>query len=174
MLARIFALAMLASLFAAGAGAQGPALTFAVTEGVTYQATPKEIRDKFAPLADYVGKATGTHVRIVLVPAYDDLRAGLAKQEYDLAFVHPAHVAMAAIKAGRYRAIAWTSGYTDYTVSLLSPANAPLKTLRGRRGQHAGDPGPGLDHRGDGARDVSQRKPDRRRCEAPADDGTRA
>ena len=32
---------------------------FAVTEGVTYQATPKEIRDKFAPLADVIGKATG-------------------------------------------------------------------------------------------------------------------
>ena len=31
---------------------------------------------------------------------YDDLRAGLAKQEYDLAFVHPAHVAMAEVKSG--------------------------------------------------------------------------
>jgi len=125
---------MLAGLFAAGAGAQGPVLTLAVTEGVTYQATPKEIRDRFTPLAEYVGKATGKHVKIVLVPAYDDLRAGLAKQEYDLAFVHPAHVAMAAIKAGRYRAIAWTSGFTDYTVSLLTNAGAPLKTLGDLRG----------------------------------------
>ena len=51
----------------------------------------------------------------MLVPAYDDLRVGLAKQEYDVAFVHPAHVAMAEIKAGRYTAIAWTSGYTEWT-----------------------------------------------------------
>jgi len=28
---------------------------FAVTEGVTYQATPKEIREKFEPLAEVIG-----------------------------------------------------------------------------------------------------------------------
>jgi ABC-type phosphate/phosphonate transport system substrate-binding protein len=140
--AKLFALAVLAGLFAAGVGAQGPALTLAVTEGVTYQATPKEIRDRFTPLAEYVGKATGRHVKVVLVPAYDDLRAGLAKQEYDLAFVHPAHVAMAAIKSGGYRAIAWTSGYTDYTVSLLTNAGTPLKTLGDLRGNTVVTPDP--------------------------------
>jgi ABC-type phosphate/phosphonate transport system substrate-binding protein len=140
--ARIFALAALAGACVATAAAQGPNLTFAVTEGVTYQATPKEIRDKFAPLAEYLGKATGKHVRIVLVPAYDDLRVGLAKQEYDLAFVHPAHVAMAAIKSGRYRAIAWTTGFTDYTVSLLTRAGGPLKTLDDIRGNTVVTPDP--------------------------------
>ena len=133
---------MLAGLFAAGAGAQGPTLTLAVTEGVTYQATPKEIRDKFAPLAEYLGKATGKHVRVVLVPAYNDMRAGLAKQEYDLAFIHPAHVAMAAIKAGQYRAIAWTSGYTEYTVSLLTKAGEPFKSLEDMRGHTLVTPDP--------------------------------
>ena len=142
MFARIFALAVLAGACAANAAAQGPNLTLAVTEGVTYQATPKEIRDKFAPLAEYLGKATGKHVRIVLVPAYDDLRVGLAKQEYDLAFVHPAHVAMAAIKSGRYRAIAWTTGFTDYTVSLLTRAGGTLKTLDDVRGNTVVTPDP--------------------------------
>jgi phosphonate transport system substrate-binding protein len=140
--AKHLALALFAGLFSAGAGAQAPSLTLAVTEGVTYQATPKEIRDRFAPLAEYVSKATGKHVKVVLVPAYDDLRAGLAKQEYDLAFVHPAHVAMAAIKSGRYRAIAWTSGFTDYTVSLLTNAGAPLKTLSDLRGNTVVTPDP--------------------------------
>jgi len=142
LLARLLALAALAGAFATGAVAQGSVVTLAVTEGVTYQATPKEIRDKFAPLAEYVGKATGRHVKVVLVPAYDDLRVGLAKQEYDLAFVHPAHVAMAAIKAGRYRAIAWTSGFTDYTVSLLTNAGAPMKTLDDVRGNTVVTPDP--------------------------------
>ena len=63
---------------AAPAWAQGE-LVFAVTEGVTYQATPKEIRDKFAPVADAIARATGRKVRTVLVPAYNDVRAGLAK-----------------------------------------------------------------------------------------------
>jgi ABC-type phosphate/phosphonate transport system substrate-binding protein len=84
--------AALALVLAAGSAAQDRELVFGVTEGVTYQATPKEIRDKFTPLADYIGKSTGRHIKVVLVPAYDDVRAGMAKQEYDLVFIHPARV----------------------------------------------------------------------------------
>ncbi len=119
----------LATVLAQGVWAQGNELVFAVTEGVTYQATPKEIRDKFAPLAEVIGKAAGRKVKTVIVPAYDDLRAGLAKQEYDVAFVHPAHVSLAEIRTGHYKAIAWTTGYTEYTVSILMPASATLKGL---------------------------------------------
>jgi len=113
-----------------------------VTEGVTYQATPKEIRDKFTPLAELIGRAAGRRVRIVLVPSYDDARAGMAKQEYDLAFVHPAHVSMAEIKAGRYKAVAWTTGFTEYTVSMLMNASEPLKTLDDLRGRTVVTPDP--------------------------------
>jgi ABC-type phosphate/phosphonate transport system substrate-binding protein len=114
--------------------AQSTDLVFAVTEGVTYQATPKEIRDKFEPLADVIGKALGRRVRMVLVPAYDDVRAGLAKQEFDVAFIHPAHVAMAEIKTGRYHSVVWTSGYTEYTVSLMSKPQQPYHGLKDVKG----------------------------------------
>ena len=134
MLGRWLACLVLAAL-AATATAQERDFVFAVTEGVTYQATPKEIRDKFAPLADVVAKATGRHVRMVLVPAYDDLRAGCAKQEFDLAFVHPAHVSLAEIKSGRYRPVAWTVGYTDYSVALLIEASQPLKSIEDLKGR---------------------------------------
>ncbi len=138
-----FAVAIiLASILATGTAAQDRELVFGVTEGVTYQATPKEIRDKFTQIADYVGKATGRRVRIAIVPAYNDVRAGLAKQEYDLVFIHPAHVAMAEIKAGRYKSVAWTSGFTDYTVSLLTNANGPLKTLDDLKGHTLVTPDP--------------------------------
>ena len=115
---------------------------FAVTEGVTYQATPKEIRDKFVPLADYLGRAVGRRVKVVLVPAYDDVRAGAAKQQFDLAFIHPAHVSMAEIKAGRYKAIAWTAGFTEYTASFLMNANQPLKALDDLKGRTIVTPDP--------------------------------
>jgi ABC-type phosphate/phosphonate transport system substrate-binding protein len=132
-----------ASLVAmADPGGSTPDLVFSVTEGVTYQATPKEIREKFEPLAEVIGKALHRNVRIVLVPAYNDVRAGLAKQEYDIAFIHPAHVAMAEIKAGRYRSIAWTSGYTDYTVSLLARADEPVKDLSDLKGRKVVTPDP--------------------------------
>jgi ABC-type phosphate/phosphonate transport system substrate-binding protein len=117
-------------------------LVFAVTEGVTYQATPKEIRDKFTPLADLIGKAVHRNVRLVLVPKYNDVRAGMARQEYDLAFIHPAHVAMAEIKAGRYASVGWTSGYTEYAVSLLTTPDKPFKTLDDIRGHVLVTPDP--------------------------------
>lgn len=117
-------------------------LVFSVTEGVTYQATPKEIREKFEPLAEVIGKALRRNVKVELVPAYDDVRAGLARQDYDFAFIHPAHVAMAELKAGRYRSIAWTSGYTEYTVSLLAKADDPFKDLNDLRGRKLVTPDP--------------------------------
>lgn len=133
---------VLALVLSAGTAAQDRELVFGVTEGVTYQATPKEIRDKFSPLAEYLGKAIGRRVRIVLVPAYNDVRAGMAKQEYDLVFIHPAHVAMAEIKDGRYKAVAWTSGFTDYTVSLLIPPGGTLKSLDDLKGHTLVTPDP--------------------------------
>jgi phosphonate transport system substrate-binding protein len=117
-------------------------LLFAVTEGVTYQATPKEIREKFEPLAEVIGKALRREVRIVLVPAYDDARAGLGKQEYDFAFVHPAHVALAEVKAGRYRTLVWTMGFTEYTVSLLVKPDSTMKTLSDIKGRTLVTPDP--------------------------------
>lgn len=126
---------------ASAASAQSE-LVFGVTEGVTYQATPKEIRDKFAPLAEVIAKATGRKVRIVLVPAYNDAREGLGKQEFDIAFIHPAHVSMAEIKAGRYKAIAWTSGFTEYVVSLLVAKDSTLKGVADLKGHTLVTPDP--------------------------------
>ena len=139
---RQFIVGLVAALAAGAAAAQGGDLTFSVTEGVTYQATPKEIRDKFTPLAEVIGKATGRRVKIVLVPAYNDVRAGLAKQEYDVAYIHPAHVSMAEIKAGRYKAVAWMTGFTEYTVSLLVPGSAPLKSMGDLKGRTLVTPDP--------------------------------
>jgi phosphonate transport system substrate-binding protein len=122
--------------------AQNPDLVFAVTEGVTYQATDKEIHDKFSSLAEYLGKALGRRVRLVVIPGYDDLRTAMGKQEVDVAFVHPAHVAIAEIKAGRYKAVAWTARFTDYSVSLLQNGDSPLKSLADLNGHTLVTPDP--------------------------------
>jgi ABC-type phosphate/phosphonate transport system substrate-binding protein len=142
MLQRLHTWVMLAVLTLAPLTATGADLVFSVTEGVTYQATPKEIRDKFEPLAQALGTALKRPVRVVLVPKYDDVRAGLAKQEYDLAFIHPAHVALAEVKAGRYKTIAWTAGFTEYTVSLMVKANDPAKALADIKGKKLVTPDP--------------------------------
>lgn len=132
----------LGAILPAGVAAQGNELVFGITEGVTYQATPKEIRDKFAPIAEVLAKATGRRVRMVVVPGYNDTREGLAKQEFDVAFIHPAHVSMAEIKAGRYKSVAWTTGFTEYTVSLMMPKDAALKGLDDLKGHTLVTPDP--------------------------------
>ena len=142
MKARLVAALVFGTVVASTAHGQGTDLIFAVTEGVTYQATPKEIRDKFTPIADVLAKATGRRVRTVVVPAYNDVRAGLAAYEYDIAYIHPAHVSMAEIKAGRYKSVAWTAGFTEYTVSMLIPADAKLKSLDELKGQTLVTPDP--------------------------------
>jgi ABC-type phosphate/phosphonate transport system substrate-binding protein len=142
MLGRFAASILLSGVMVAAAHAQSNELVFAVTEGVTYQATPKEIRDKFAPVAEVLAKATGRRVRTVLVPAYNDVRAGMAKQEYDVAFIHPAHVSMAEIKAGRYKSVAWTVGFTEYSVRMLVPAAATLQSLDEIKGRTLVTPDP--------------------------------
>lgn len=142
MKASLVAALAVGAIVATAAHGQGNELVFAVTEGVTYQATPKEIRDKFTPIADVIAKATGKRVRTVLVPSYTDVRAGLLAHEYDVAFIHPAHVSMAEIKAGRYKSVAWTTGFTEYTVSMLTPADSKLKSLDELRGQTLVTPDP--------------------------------
>jgi len=142
MIRRLAAALLFTTSLAGTASAQQGDLVFAVTEGVTYQATPKEIRDKFTPIAQVIATATGRRVRTVLVPAYNDLRAGLLAQEFDVAFVHPAHVSMAEIKAGRYKAIAWTAGYTEYTASMLMNAGQPYKSIADLKGHTVVTPDP--------------------------------
>ncbi|HWZ73998.1 MAG TPA: PhnD/SsuA/transferrin family substrate-binding protein [Casimicrobiaceae bacterium] len=117
-------------------------LVFAITEGITYYQTNKEIAARFQPLTELLARALKRPVHTVVVSAYDDLRAGLARQEYDLAFVHPAHVALAAIKAGKYKSVAWTTGYTDYAVSLLMNKDQSFTRLEDLRGRTIVSPDP--------------------------------
>ena len=113
-----------------------------VTEGITYYQTNKEIEARFAPLAELISKAIKRPVRVVVVSAYNDVREGLDKQEYDLSFVHPAHVALAAIKSGKYRSVAWTTGFTDYSVMLLTNKDQPITKLEDLRGRTIVSPDP--------------------------------
>lgn len=110
-------------------------LVFAVTEGVTYQATPKEIRDKFDPIAETLSRALKRPVKLQLVPSYNDLRAGMTTQQFDIAFIHPAHLAFEGIRSGHYKSVAWTTGFTDYSVSVLGLASEPFKALTDLKGK---------------------------------------
>jgi len=95
------------------------ALVIGITEGVTYRAKDFEIEAKFEPMAKILGTAIKQPVKIRVISSYNGLRDALKQGQIDIAFIHPAHIALDAIKSGAYRSAAWTMGFTEYKVLLL-------------------------------------------------------
>ena len=119
---------------------QAQTLVFAVNEGVTYQVAEFETRDKYKDIADDLGKLLKRPVSIVVVNDYKKLSEDLAGQKYDLAYVHPAHHAIRAMKQSGYKLVALTKGFTEYRASFLVPASSTAKTLADLKGQTVGAP----------------------------------
>jgi len=84
------------------------ALVFVVNEGVTYRVTNDEIRARYAAIATDLSKILKQPVTVEPVADYPTLRKGLASREYDLAFVHQAHLSALAISDSGYRLLAVT------------------------------------------------------------------
>lgn len=116
------------------------ALVFAVNEGVTYRISNDEIRAKYAAMAVDLGKILKQPVTVEPVADYPTLRKGLAAKEYDLAFVHPAHLSALAIRDSGYRLLAVTKGYQNYTANFLVRADSPMKTLADLKDVTVGSP----------------------------------
>lgn len=128
--------------FALTAGTSAHALVFGVTEGVTYRATDSQIEARFEPMADLLSKAIKQPVTIRVFSSYDNTREALRQQQIDLAFIHPAHIAFEAIKTGHYKAMAWTTGYTEYKVSFLCKEAQPISNWTGVTGKNLVTPDP--------------------------------
>lgn len=137
---RLFAACALA--FALTAGMPAQALVLGITEGVTYRATENQIEAKFEPIADALSKAIKQPVTLKVLSSYDNMREALKQQQIDLAFIHPAHVAFEATKTGRYKAIAWTAGYTEYKVSFLCKDSQPIANWTGTTSRNIVTPDP--------------------------------
>jgi len=117
-------------------------LVLAVNEGVTYYVTPTEIREKYKDLADLIGRHLKTTVRIVPVDQYPLLRKGLDEQQYDLAFVHPAHHSLLSLRDGKYQLVVLTKGYTEYKARFLVSKDAQMKQPADMKGKRFGMPDP--------------------------------
>lgn len=128
--------------FALTASMPAHALVLGITEGVTYRATDSQIEARFEPIADALSKAMKRTVILRVVNSYDDMRGALKRQQVDLAFIHPAHVAFEATKTGHYKAMAWTAGFTHYKVSLLCKDLLPISNWTDIIGKHLVTPDP--------------------------------
>jgi phosphonate transport system substrate-binding protein len=128
-----------ALLLAAPAQAE---LTLAVNEGVTYYVSPQEMREKYKDLAELIGKTLRTTVKVVQIDQYPVLRKGLDEQQYDLAFVHPAHHSLLSLRDGKYRLVVLTSGFTEYKARFFVKKDGDIKQPGDLKGKRIGIPDP--------------------------------
>lgn len=105
------------------------ALVFAVNEGVTYRVSNDEIRAKYAGITADLSRILRQPVTVEPIGDYPSLRKGLAAKDFDLAFVHPAHLAALAVRDSGYRVLAVTKGFQNYTANFLVRADSPYQTL---------------------------------------------
>lgn len=110
-------LAALAAAASLGANAsprpEPPEWVFAINEGVSY-ASGESPRQSFRAIADGMGRATSTHLRLDAITDYAVLERALRDQSLDIALVHPAHVSAAAVALHGYQAIAVSAAHAAY------------------------------------------------------------
>jgi len=117
------------------ASASAHAFVIGVSEGVSYDVSDAQVTARFEPIAEVLSKALKQPVTVKVLNSYNGAREALKQQQVDLAFVHPSHVALGAIKGGQYKAFAWTTGYTDYKVSFLCKEQQPISDWKSVAGK---------------------------------------
>jgi phosphonate transport system substrate-binding protein len=122
------------------ASAQDKPIVIAINEGVTYAGIETPFTERFHDVAEDLQKLLKRPVRFVPVVDYRQLAAGLAEQQYDVAWVHPAHHAIHAMTANGYKLVALTKGYVDYRVSFFVPPNSSIKSLADLKAAKIGAP----------------------------------
>lgn len=111
----------------------------AVNEGVTYQ-NGGNIHDRYKPLLELLSRELKRPVRVQNVDKYADFEKGLSEEKFDLAFIHPAHIGLRAVKSGNYYGLCTAKGYTDYRARVLVAKDSSLKSLEDLKGRKIGVP----------------------------------
>ena len=101
---------------------------FAINEGVTYRTGSEATRQNYKPIADDLSRLLKARVRIEVIAEYATLEQDLAANTYDLAFIHPTHIALVPVKKGSYALVAVSKAHTNYKASFLSKMNAQPKS----------------------------------------------
>lgn len=97
---------------------------FAINEGVTYKTGGDGTRQNYKAIADDLSRVLKARVRIEVISEYAALERDLAAKVYDIAFIHPTHIALAPVRKGTYALVAVSKAHTNYRASFLSKMNA--------------------------------------------------
>jgi ABC-type phosphate/phosphonate transport system substrate-binding protein len=101
---------------------------FAINEGVTYRTGSDVTRQNYKPIADDLSRLLKAKVRIEVIGDYATLEKDLAAKTYDIAFIHPTHIALTPVKKGTYSLVAVSKAHANYKASFLSKMNAQPKS----------------------------------------------
>lgn len=127
--------AALSSSFASLAGPLAAAptnaepLTLLINEGATYRSGAEGPRTTYKAIADDLTRLLHAQVRIEPVAQYPQVAAALSKQTVDLAFVHPAHIALAPVADGTYTVVAASTAHLAYRAHFLARREVPARSL---------------------------------------------
>ncbi len=114
-------------------------LVLAVNEGVTYQ-DGGPASERYKPLLQLLSKELKQNVKLQSVDKYSVFEKGLAEGKFDLAFVHPAHVGLLAVKKNGYEGLVTAKGFTDYRARVMVANTSPMKSMQDLRGKKIGVP----------------------------------
>ncbi|WP_076591945.1 phosphate/phosphite/phosphonate ABC transporter substrate-binding protein [Herminiimonas arsenitoxidans] len=114
-------------------------LVLAINEGVTYQ-DGGPASERYKPLLQLLSKELKQNVKLQTVDKYAVFEKGLAEGKYDLAFIHPAHVGLLAVKKNGYEGLVTAKGFTDYRARVMVAQASPLKSMQDLRGKKIGVP----------------------------------
>ncbi|CAL61121.1 Conserved hypothetical protein, putative ABC transporter [Herminiimonas arsenicoxydans] len=114
-------------------------LILAINEGVTYQ-DGGPASERYKPLLALLSKELKQNIKLQSVDKYAVFEKGLAEGKYDLAFIHPAHVGLVAVKKNGYEGLVTAKGFTDYRARVMVANTSPLKSMQDLRGKKIGVP----------------------------------
>lgn len=114
-------------------------MILAVNEGVTYQ-DAGTMRERYKPLLDLLTKELKRPITVKNISRYSEFEKGLSEKMYALAFIHPAHVGLKAVKTGNYEGLATAKGFTEYRAQVMVSKDSPLNSLQDLRGKKVGVP----------------------------------
>jgi len=128
-----------AGLCIAAHAAWAQELVLAVNEGVTYQ-EGGSTSERYRPLVEMLSKELKRPVKVVNVDKYAEFDRGLSEGRYDMAFIHPAHIGLRAVKSGNYAGLATAKGFTEYRARVMVKSDSPLKSVNELKGKKIGVP----------------------------------
>ena len=109
------------------AGAQ--TITLGFNEGITYQSNSESVKASYELIAADLEKVLGKRVVIEAVSNYPALMVGLESSRFDIAFVHPTHISIAALRSKAYVLAATSKAHIGYRTAFLSPKGATAKSV---------------------------------------------